>query len=189
STPATVFNDCITYVFLDVPFILSIRALQTLWAYLPTCALADLACVVAAFVPDTISPDGLIHFSTSGTTGERLMVPSHPRVAVRYLAFHLRALRRFGLEPQARAGEVGLVLLGFQQKCFTYVSVTPLLGESGLAKINLHPDDWRAPEDRAAYLNALASEVVAGDPISFAELLRLEGLAIRPRALLCTAMA
>jgi phenylacetate-CoA ligase len=109
-------------------------------------------------------------------------------VAARYLAFHLRALRRFGIEPQAGRGRVGVVLLGLQRACFTYVSVTPLLDESGLAKINLHPDDWRDPADRAAYLDALAPEVIAGDPISFAELLRL-GLRHRPRALLSTAMA
>lgn len=45
------------------------------------------------------------------------------------------------------------------------------MDEAGLAKINLHPDDWRDPDDRARYLDALAPEIVAGDPISFAALL------------------
>lgn len=173
----------------DVPFFRKRGTAPRTWSDVPTCARADLAHDVAAFVPDSISADGLIHFSTSGATGERLLVPSHPRVAVRYLSFHRRALRRFDIEPRAGRGEVGVVLLGFQQKCFTYVSVTPLLDESGLAKINLHPDDWNAPEDRAAYLDALQPEVIAGDPLSFAELLRLGELRCRPRALLCTAMA
>lgn len=182
-------HDLLEHCYRDVPFFRARGAVPSEWCHVPTCGRAELAHDVAAFVPDAVPAEQLIHFSTSGATGERLLVPSHPLVAVRYLTFHRRALERFGIEPRAGRGEVGVVLLGFQQNCFTYVSVTPLLGESGLAKLNLHPDDWNAPADRAAYLNALRPEVIAGDPLSFAELLRLDGLECRPRALLCTAMA
>jgi phenylacetate-CoA ligase len=96
-------------------------------------------------------------------------------------------LRRFGIELHHRRGQVGVVLLGFQRRCFTYVSVTPLMDDSGLAKINLHPDDWRDPAHRAAYLDALDAEVIAGDPISFGELLTLP-LRTRPRAILSVGM-
>jgi phenylacetate-CoA ligase len=61
------------------------------------------------------------------------------------------------------------------------------MGESGLAKLNLHPDDWRDPDDRARYLDALAPEIVAGDPISFAEYLKLP-LTRAPRALISVSM-
>jgi phenylacetate-CoA ligase len=155
---------------------------------LPTTRRADLGHDIAAFVPDSVSLERLINFQTSGTTGHPLLIPSHPRVAAGYLAYHRRALRRFGITLSANRGQVGVVLLGFQQTCFTYVSVTPELDEAGLAKINLHPADWRDPSDRAAYLEALAPEVVAGDPISYAELLRLAP-AIRPKTLLSTSMA
>jgi phenylacetate-CoA ligase len=154
---------------------------------LPTTRRADLGHDIAAFVPDSISLERLINFQTSGTTGHPLVIPSHPRVAAGYLTYHRRALRRFGITLSAARGQVGVVLLGFQQTCFTYVSVTPELDEAGLAKINLHPADWRDPSDRAPYLEALAPEIVAGDPISYAELLRLAP-AIRPKALLSTSM-
>jgi phenylacetate-CoA ligase len=154
----------------------------------PPVTRADLARDIAAFVPDDVPTERLINFRTTGTTGHPLLVASHPVVAASYLALHKRALRRFGVELHARRGQVGVLLLGFQKKCFTYVSVTPTMDESGLAKINLHPDDWRHPDDRSRYVDALGAEVIAGDPISFAELLRLP-LATRPRALLCTAMA
>lgn len=154
---------------------------------LPTTCRADLAADIARFVPDTVPIERLINFRTTGTTGNPLLIASHPIVAARYLAFHLRALRRFGVEPRHRRGQVGVVLLGMQRRCFTYVSVTPLMDESGLAKINLHPGDWRAPADRSIYLDALDAEVIAGDPISFAELLRLP-LTTRPRALLSVGM-
>lgn len=148
---------------------------------------ADLSADIAAFVPNSVSLDRLITFSTSGTTGHPLLVASHPVVAASYLAYHKRALRRFGVTLQAGPGDVGVVLLGMQRACFTYVSVTPTMNEAGLAKINLHPADWRDPADRAAYLDDLRPEVIAGDPISFAELLELP-LEWRPRALFCTSM-
>jgi phenylacetate-CoA ligase len=108
-------------------------------------------------------------------------------VAGRYLAYHKRALRRFGIELRHGRDEVGVMLLGMQRKCFTYVSVTPTMHESGLAKINLHPDDWRDPADRARYIDAMQPEVIAGDPISFAELLALP-VGHRPAALISVAM-
>ena len=157
-------------------------------ADLPTISRADLSRDVAPFVPDDVSLERMMQFNTSGTTGHPLRLPSHPLVAANYLAFHKRALRRFGVTLAADAAQVGVVLLGWQRRCFTYVSVTPAMDESGLAKINLHPDDWRHPDDRAAYLNDLDPEVFAGDPISFGELLTLP-VTCRPRALLSTAMS
>ncbi len=156
-------------------------------ADVPTTSRGDLARDIASFVPDTVPIERLINFRTTGTTGHPLLIASHPVVAARYLTFHKRALARFGITLRAGTGDVGVVLLGHQRRCFTYVSVTPTMDEAGLAKINLHPDDWRDPADRARYLDALAPEVVAGDPISFATLLDLP-VTIQPRAILSVAM-
>lgn len=154
---------------------------------LPTVSRADLGRDIAAFVPDSVPLERLIHFQTSGTTGHPLLIASHPRVAAGYLAYHKRALRRCGVTLTAGRGEVGVVLIGFQLTCFTYVSVTPSMDEAGLAKINLHPADWRDPGDRASYLTALTPEVIAGDPLSFTELLEIAP-DLRPKALLSTSM-
>jgi phenylacetate-CoA ligase len=150
-------------------------------------ARADFAADIAQFVPDHVPLERMMHFRTTGTTGHPLLLPSHPVVAARYAAYHKRALRRLGIEPAHGRGQVGVVLLGYQKQCFTYVSVTPTMGESGLAKLNLYPDDWRDPDDRARYLDALAPEIVAGDPISFAEYLKLP-LMRAPRALISVSM-
>jgi phenylacetate-CoA ligase len=155
---------------------------------LPTIDRGDLSADIAAFVPDDVNADELITYVTSGTTGHRLHVPSHPRVAAQYLLHHRIGLRRFGLDLSAGSADVGIVILGYQLKCFTYVSVTPMQGESGLAKINLHPSDWRDATDRGRYLEALNAEVISGDPLSFAELLTLPETPL-PRALFCTSMA
>ena len=177
-------HHCLT----QVPFYRRYGPLPRSFEEWPTISRADLSQDIAAFVPDDVPIDRLINFRTSGTTGHPLLLASHPTVAASYLAFHRQALRRHGIELQSGPGHVGVILVGFQRKCFTYVSVTPILGEAGLAKINLHPDDWRDPEDRARYLDALNAEILTGDPLSFAELLRLP-LQTRPRALMSTSMA
>jgi len=148
---------------------------------------ADFASDVAQFVPDRVPLERMMHFRTTGTTGHPLLIPSHPVVAARYAAFHKRALARIGILPAHGRGQVGVVLLGCQRRCFTYVSVSPTMAESGLAKINLHPNDWRHPGDRARYLDALGAEIVAGDPISFAEYLTLP-VTTAPRALISVSM-
>lgn len=154
---------------------------------LPSVSRADYASDIAAFVPDHVDLTRMINFRTTGTTGHPLLIASHSAVAGRYLAFHKRAMDRFGIELTHGKGQVGVMLLGFQRRCFTYVSVTPTMDESGLAKINLHPDDWKHPDDRARYLDAMAPEVIAGDPISFAELLRLP-VTHRPRVMMSVSM-
>lgn len=154
---------------------------------IPTIDRSHLSRDIARFVPDTVAVERMMLFQTSGTTGHPLIIPSHPLVAASYLPFHKKALRRFGIQPAHGRGKVGVVLLGYQRKCFTYVSVTPAMDESGLAKINLHPDDWRDPDDRARYLDDLAPEVITGDPISFQVLASLP-LSHRPRAAVSTAM-
>ena len=172
----------------DVPFYRRYGSAPARFEDLPVISRADLSRDIAQFVPDSIPVDRLINYRTSGTTGHPLLLASDPVVSASYLSFHKRALRRFGIELTHGRGQVGVVLIGCQRKCFTYVSVTPVMDESGLAKINLHPNDWHAPEDRAAYLEALAPEVLTGDPISFAALLELE-VSLRPRALFSTSMA
>ena len=153
----------------------------------PPTTRADLARDIAQFVPDSAPLERLINFRTSGATGHPLLIASHPVVAASYLAYHKRALRRFGIELRNGTGTVGVALLGFQRNCFTYTSVTPAMNESGFVKLNLHPDDWRDAADRARYLDALEAEVYAGDPLSYAALLELP-CRWKPRALLCTAM-
>ena len=182
------FSDFLADAFAQVPYYRALGGPALGFEDLPTVCRADFAADITRFVPDSLALERLIHFSTTGTTGHPLLVPSHPVVAGRYLTFHKRALKRLGIDLHHRQGQVGVVLVGYQRHCFTYVSVTPTMDESGLAKINLHPDDWRDPADRARYLDALAPEIMTGDPISLSELATLK-LNTRPRALLSVSMA
>jgi phenylacetate-CoA ligase len=174
-------------VFADVPYYRQMGAPPKNFLEIPSVNRAAFAADITRFVPDSIALDRLINFQTTGTTGNPLLIASHPRVAASYLSFHKKALLRCGIELRHGRGQVGVVLVGYQSKCFTYVSVTPTMDESGLAKINLHPDDWRNADDRALYLDALNPEIITGDPLSFAELMKLP-LRCRPRALISVGM-
>ncbi len=186
--PPPWLTDFITRTFEEVPHYRALGSPPRQFTDLPTIHRGDLAADIARFVPDSIALERMINFRTTGTTGNPLLIASHPVVAARYLAFHKRALRRFGITLTHGRDQVGVVLLGYQRKCFTYVSVTPTMDESGLAKINLHPNDWRDVDDRARYLDALDPEIYAGDPISFSELAKLP-LTTKPRALISVSMA
>jgi phenylacetate-CoA ligase len=180
--------DFVGQCFGEVPHFRRLGSAPARFEDVPSTSRADLARDIAAFVPDSAPLERLINFRTSGTTGHPLLIASHPLVAAGYLAFHKRALRRFGVELRHGRGQVGVALLGHQRQCFTYASVTPTMDDSGLVKLNLHANDWRKLEDRGRYLDAIKPEVLWGDPIAFAELLTL-ALSWRPRALLSTSMA
>ena len=175
-------------VYRRVPEYRARGAVPSRFQDIPTLSRAELSRNIARFVPDDLPLDRLIEYSTSATTGHPLKLPSHPRVAAGYLAFHRRALAHFGIELRAGRGDVSVVLAGYQRHCFTYASVNPLMDEAGLAKINVYPDEWSHPDDRARYLDALAPELITGDPLSLSE---LAGLPMQhcPRALLSTSMA
>ena len=174
-------------VYTQVPFFRLRGAVPPIFEDITPISRADLAADIAQFVPDDVALDRLINFRTSGTTGHPLVIPSHPLVAASYLPFYKRALRRFGVTLRGGRGSVCVALLGYQRQCFTYASVAPTLDEAGYVKLNLHPDDWRDPADRAHYLDALRPEILSGDPISFAALLELP-MTWKPRALVSTAM-
>jgi phenylacetate-CoA ligase len=180
-------RDHVAHALARVPHYRRYGSMPNQLAALPTLSRGDLARDIAGFVPDDQALDRLINFRTTGLTGQPLLIASHPVVAARYLAFHERALARFGIELCSGPGDIGVMLVGWQQRCFTYVSVTPQRGECGLIKINLHESDWHDPTDRGAYIDAMRPEVITGDPLSLAALLGIE-FAFRPRAIMSTSM-
>jgi phenylacetate-CoA ligase len=170
-----------------VPFYKKLGDVPTKFSAIPTIRRSNFSRDIASFVPTDLELERLINFQTTGVTGHPLLLPSHPVVAASYLSFIKKALLRHGVSLTHGSGQVGVLLLGYQRKCFTYTSVTPTMEESGLVKINLHPNDWRNLEDRERYIDALQAEVFTGDPICYSELLKLD-LRWSPKAMISTSM-
>ena len=173
--------------FTDVPFYRRYGYRPADFADIPTTDRADLSREPWSFVPDSQSLTDLIINATSGTTGHPLVIPSHPVVGACYTPLIKSALRRYGITLTSERGQVACVLVGYQLKSFTYPSVTPHQDDAGHLKLNLHPDDWRDPADRAKFLDDCNPEIYTGDPIAFAELAQLP-LTNYPKALVSTAM-
>ncbi len=181
------FDDFVAMCFRDVPFYRRYGVRPARFADIPTFDRADLSREPWAFVPDPLPLDDLIVNATSGTTGHALVIPSHPIVGACYTPLLKAALALHGVELKSGRGQVACILVGYQQHAYTYPSVTPQQDEAGHLKLNLHPADWRHPADRARFLDDCNAEIYTGDPIAFAELMKLP-LTTRPRALLSTAM-
>jgi phenylacetate-CoA ligase len=180
-------DEFVEMCFRDVPFYRHYGDQPPLFTDIPTTARADLAREIWSFVPDPLPLNDLIIYNTSGTTGHPLTVLSHPVVGACYTPLYKTALRHYGIELKAGHGQIGCVLVGWQRNAYTYPSVTPQQDETGHIKLNLHPDDWRDPADRARFLDDCNPELYTGDPLAFAELMTLP-LKTRPRALISTAM-
>lgn len=180
-------NDFVAMCFREAPFYRRYGQRPARFADIPTFTRAELARAPWAFVPDSAPLDDLIINATSGTTGHALTLPSHPVVGACYTPLLKAALALKGIELTSGRGQVACILVGYQRKAFTYASVTPQQDEAGHLKLNLHPDDWRDPADRARFLDACNPEIYTGDPVAFAELMRLS-LTTHPRAIISTAM-
>lgn len=179
--------------FEQVPFYRQAGARPGRFSDIPPTGRADLSRAPWAFVPDNLTLDDLIVYNTSGTTGHPLDILSHPESASKYLPLLRAALATRGVRlaggvgPNGERPRVALVLACWQRRTYTYASVSGYLEGAGFVKLNLNPDDWRSPSDRATYLDDCDPEVYTGDPLAFAELARLP-LRTRPKALISTAM-
>ena len=155
---------------------------------IPTIRRADLVRAPWSFVPDDHPLDDMVVFTTTGTTDGRLAyIPSTPAATASYAVLLRAALRTRGLTLDGGPGRVAVAQICWQRRTYTYASISTFLGQAGLLKLNLNPDDWRHADDVVAFLDAIDAEVLTGDPVAFAQLAS-RPVTIHPKALLSTAM-
>lgn len=179
--------EFVAHCFERVPFYRAYGAAPEQFADIPATTRGELARAPELFVPDDLPLDDLIFYGSTGTTGHHIHVPSHPVSAAKYISLLRAALATRGFELRGGAGRVAIANVCFQERTATYAAILSQLDGSGVVKINLYPDEWRAPDDAEKYLNALAPQMITGDPLSFAELMKLN-LTFQPRALSSTSM-
>jgi len=166
-----------------------VHDLAARWAELPTTSREELATVPEQLVPDDADLARMVCYRTSGTSGHLLIVPYDPRTAALNVPLIELALARHGLPPLALGpDDTACFLVGAQNRTVTYATTLTAWRGAGFAKLNLRSTEWPSPGSPQRYLDAFAPPLLTGDPISFAEMLRLE-LTARPRALLTTAVA
>lgn len=157
-------------------------------ATIAPCRRDDLQRQPEAFVPDDQPLDDMMVYDTSGTVGPVMRVPSHPVAAAKYLPALRSILGRVGVRLEGGPDRVAIALVCMQARTLTYATLSAYLDGAAHIKVNLNPADWNDPADITAFLEACDPEIVTGDPFAFAALAALP-LAIRPKALVSTAMA
>ncbi|MGD0529859.1 MAG: capsule biosynthesis protein CapK, partial [Polyangiaceae bacterium] len=157
------------------------------WACIATTSREDLATRPETFVPDDAPLERMIVYRTAGTTGHALLVPHDARAAACYLPLLEVALARWGVEARFGGDDVAM-LVGAQSRTVTYATSLSAWSHAGFAKVNLAPGEWPAEDAPARFFADLAPALLTGDPISFSELVA-RGVAVRPRALVTTAVA
>jgi phenylacetate-CoA ligase len=158
------------------------------WDRLPTTSRADVALRCWEFVPDDEPLERLIIYRTAGTTGHPVAVPHHP-VAVRcYEPMIDFALERHGVKVAFDPHSVACFLVGAQIRTYTYATVLYNWNGAGFAKLNIRPTEWPREGSQARYFQEFAPKFLSGDPISFAEMMRME-IPASPAALVTTSVA
>ena len=181
-------SDFVAEVSRTVPFYRAWGAPPKTFEATPTWGRDALKSEVRNLVPDHLPLEAMTVYTTSGTTGSTLPIPTHPNVSSYLLAVTEAYLRRSGVRYPRGSGNVAIALVGYQEKTLTYASLSSALDGAGFLKLNLTPHQWRAPEDRAAFLLDTAPGVITGAPYAFEKLAEIVPT-LRPRALVSSAVA
>ena len=154
----------------EVPFYRRRSPPGTPLVAIPSCSREDLAPRVWDFVPDSVSLDDLIVFSSSGTTGHPCQTPHHPASAACGLPLLEQALAATGIQFPRGPEQMALTNIAAYRGAYTTAIVMAYLQEAGCIRVNLSPEAWRQPGDCPAYLDRWWAPVMLGDPQAFAAL-------------------
>ncbi|MGE0755441.1 MAG: AMP-binding protein [Pirellulaceae bacterium] len=179
--------EYVEFCLSEVPFYRNRARSGSAFTELPTCARSDLAPRVWEFVPDRQSLDRLIVFSSSGTTGHPASIPSHPATAACGIPLLEHLVNRFGLRFPRGVDHVALSNIVAYRGAYTTALVLAYLAEAGCVRVNLCDEDWRCPDDCAAFLNHWRADVMLGDPLALAQLARVP-LRDPPRVMISSIM-
>ncbi len=142
----------------------------------PLLSRSDLVGSIASFVPDDADLSELVQGTSSGSTGAALVIPNHPVEVARQLHLLVELARRHGVDWNPDPHRMALANIVYQRQAFSYASILSSFGQAGMARVNLHPGQWRQPGDRDAFLREQNPQVLSGNPTSLQASLDIEGL-------------
>ena len=186
-TPPEWCTSYLAFAHREVPFYRRRGSPPARLADAPTTNRKELGAEPWAFVPDSQALEELTVYTTSGTHGRPLSVLSGVEVSAMYLPLLRWALARRGVTLEGGPGNVAIVQVCAQRFTFTFPTIATYLDQAAMVKVNLNPTEWRGPDDRSRFLDDCRPEIIAGDPIAFAELMRLP-MSWRPKALVSSSM-
>jgi phenylacetate-CoA ligase len=149
------------------------RAARTLDDVAPV-SREDLLRDLASFVPVDVPLDRVLEGSSSGSTGAALVVPLHPLSTAAEVVYLTALAAQAGVTWEPEPGRACLLNVVDQRTAFTYASALTTKGGAPMARVNVHPDGWRSPGDREAFLADVDAQVLSGNPLSLLALAELD---------------
>ncbi len=176
-------QDCLT----QVPFFRDYQ--EKFWsAKLSSMSRSDLRLDPERFFPDGSNLEAMVYHETSGTTGTKIRLHSHPLTGECYMALLEKALNWCGVQIERGPHQVALMLVFHHTTTLTYPQICPGLGDAAFIRLNLHPTHWKQPDDRLVFLDHCSPQVFSGTPLSLVELAKFP-MQRKPKALVTTSMA
>jgi phenylacetate-CoA ligase len=157
------------------------------WDSLPRMTRNNLAEELHLLVPHDADFERLISYTTSGTTGHALVIPTHPRTLALNQTLAERALLIWGI-PIHFGPESSVLQVCHRLDTFQFANTFSVWNQCGFAKVNLREDHWPGGLVAARHFcEHLAPVLVTGDPLAFAALAKLAP-DIAPLAMFSTAV-
>ena len=155
---------------------------------LPTTSRDDIVTRLEHLVPRDEPLDDAIVYSTSGTTGHPVVVPSHPRAMVKNLAHLEQIAAMHGVALAPVEGEPFALNVTLQQQTYVFATTMSCWAGAVFAKVNVAEHDWAGGAgSRARFAASFAPAFVASEPVTLAELVRL-GVPLRPKLVVSSAV-
>lgn len=181
-------DNFLTDVYSKVPYYREFGDAPREFVSIPTLHRQELCAQIERFVPNDVDPSDLTVYFTSGTSGDKLVVPTEPSVSSKVLVLLERLLSSLGASLPRGPGRVAVAALFCQQETLTYPTLSHYLNGASCVKLNLHPSQWQNTADIGQYLSFLNPAVVTGCPFSLATLTKAAP-ELRPLAIFSSAVA
>jgi len=162
--------------------------LPHIWGQIATMGREDVALRPERLVPDDLDLERMMVYRTAGATGHALLVPNDRIAVACYQPFLEFALARYGVRPRFGPDRVACFLVCAQKSTVTYATVLSYFKGAGFAKLNLNPEEWPGADSPHRFFREFQPAFLTGDPISFAEMLRMK-IPAKPMAMVSTAVA
>lgn len=140
--------------------------------HFPLVSRSDLADKVASFVPFDADLSRLVAGTSSGATGNALVIPDDVEDVARTFWMLHRLLSQAGVDWTPDPDRLALAYVVKQRQVFTYASSIPGFDGGVMARVNLGDASWASRDD---FLRELDPQVYSGSPASLDALLDLKG--------------
>jgi phenylacetate-CoA ligase len=147
----------------------------------------NLAANLDLIVPYKEDLSRLVVNPTSGTTGEPISAPNHPKSVGCYDPMISYALRCYGVNEKFDHTMIAAIQLCAQKHTITYNTVHSYLDGAGFAKINLASSEWLSKKSSGIFISGMAPVFLSGDPYSYV-IAKNIGITYKPKAILSTAL-